>query len=297
VTALAPLPERFASNDTQLSDEQMMRLSGPLAEADTLDAIDPAERIYAVTVGGGYPQMAPFVFLGPRRTLGWVRIGEERTTFDAPLRMLNVIGVPLPDEENFTSGRFAPMIKAPVGTGDLLDEIRDYLDQIWLQQAEAACSAVSTASATILFDIPGALRKARSQAGLPVQDFAAMFGVKRRQFYNLASGEDTPGSENEQRIARVAQTLSEISDWVEGNSRKVRALLLARLGGDSIYEAAVADDPDRLESAVERARAAAAQDVSLAPRLAPSNRATPDEAAAVREFLRSTRDETGAASD
>ena len=177
------------------------------------------------------------------------------------------------------------------GTGEVLvEQFRDSLED-WenldLEDSHAD---------TLTLDIPAALATGRSQAGLPVQDLAAMFGIKRRQFYNLLSGEDTPDIARELRIGRVTNAITQLSELADGNSRKVRTYLLARLDGDSVYDAAVADDEDRLDWALERACSAMAMGTAVHARLTPSNRATPEEAASVREFLRSTRDDTGAAS-
>ena len=120
-----------------------------------------------------------------------------------------------------------------------------------------------------------------------------MFGIKRRQFYNLLSSEQETDPERAQRIARVAEAVARVSSWVDGHTRKVRVLLLARLDGDSIYDAAVAEDEGRLSSAIERAYTAAAAGTVLPRRTAPSNRATAAEASAVREYLRVSRDQSG----
>ena len=143
-------------------------------------------------------------------------------------------------------------------------------------------------------DLPAALRITRQSAGLPVQDLAAMLGIKRRQFYNLASGEE-PDNSCEDRIFRVANAIGKISDLVEGNSRHVRAALLAYIGNDSFYDAAVSGNERRLDNALDQALAAIRCGVKIQRRLAPSNRARPTkaEAVAMREFLRAARDETG----
>ena len=212
----------------------------------------------------------------------------------------DVVEIAAPWEVAVESSRVQPTFshnalpfKTLVGTGEetvieqFLDSLEDWenldLDDLGVD--------------TLTLDIPAALAAARSQAGLPVQDLAAMIGIKRRQFYNLLSGEDTPDIARELRIGRVTNAVSSLSKMAGGNSRKVCASLLARLDGDSVYDAAVADDEDRLSRALERADAAMAMGTVVQPRLAPSNRATPDEAASVRGFLRSTRDDTGVAND
>jgi len=213
----------------------------------------------------------------------------------------------------------APAFETPPGTGDYFAEIRDNLVGVWrgvatlgksyriavddssvyplIDIASGTTIATSQAAGTVLLDLPDALKLARSQAGLPVQDLAAMFGIGRRQFYNLVSGDQTTDDDRVARIARVAEAIGKVSDWVGPNSRRVRTLLLARIEGDSIFDAAVADDENRLANALERAYSAAAQATALPHRVPPSQRATSAEATAIRDYLRATRDDSGAASD
>jgi transcriptional regulator with XRE-family HTH domain len=207
------------------------------------------------------------------------------------------------DDESFTFSDFAPPVRLAMGTTYTLGVPRAAIPSAWPRHHFAglviepmvapAPAPVVEADTTVAIDIPAALQNARSQAGLPVQDLAAMLGIKRRQFYNLMSGQDTPDPSRERRIARIADAVRRISDAVDENSRNVRTLLLARLDGDSVYDAAVADDNIRFDAATERAIAAATGGETVPSRSAPSTRATPKEAAAVREFLRATRDDTG----
>jgi transcriptional regulator with XRE-family HTH domain len=195
-------------------------------------------------------------------------------------------------ELDFTCSLWAPSYVAPRGTGRSISEyLQNTWDAIRDRAVDAASTLASSAATSVALDIPTALQQARAQAGLPVQDLAAMFGVKRRQFYNLMSGEDTPDAARERRIARVTAAISQLSEQANGNSRSVRAVLLARLDGDSLYDAAVADDDDRLDLAVGRAMEAMAAGVKN-NRLPRSGRASSAEAAAVREFLSATRDDT-----
>lgn len=251
-----------------------------------------------------------FPLLGQRELLigqplggGWINLGENVkvvvVTSSWPVEPVEV-DVPLytTQESEPTTIGVTSWYMPSLSTGDLFEGILEAVRGAWqgtLATAPAA-SAVAVDEPLVL-DVPGALQEARARAGLPVQDLAAMFGIKRRQFYNLSSGEQQPESERLPRIGHVTRAIDEVSSWVEGSTQKVRTLLLARLDGDSVYDAAVADDVDRLDQALERVRAAAAEGRRVPQRLAPSHRATPSEAAAVREFLRSTRDDSGAATD
>lgn len=249
----------------------------------------------------GYPVVSPHISdYAQRMGSGWVNLGDQvKVVFVVP-SSVDVVGLNPPVGVRSampTTMALAPAFETSPGTGDLFNEIRDTLDEVW-HGHDAVAPGTSTAAGSVLLDVSAALQQARSQAGLPVQDLAAMFGIKRRQFYNLSSGEQQPEPEREPRIARVTAAIDEISGWVGHSSRKVRVLLLARLDGDSIYDAAVADDEERLAEAIERTYTAAAEGKAMRHRLAPSNRATPAEAAAVREFLRANRDDdTGSANE
>lgn len=186
---------------------------------------------------------------------------------------------------DFTGSLSAPPFLALPATGRTLD---DYLLEAW---DAATALAVDVEEATVDLDITTTLQRARSQAGLPVQDLAAMFGVKRRHLYNLMSGEATCDAARERRIGRVAELVARLSEQSNGNSKSVRSAILARIDGDSVYDAAVSDDEDRLALATDRALEAIGGPIRP-DRLAPFQRASSAEAAAVREFLRSTRDDT-----
>jgi hypothetical protein len=198
----------------------------------------------------------------------------------------------LPVVQDCTLSYFVPRFDMQMGTGEIIQEIGAKVRDVWHRRAPVSSTEVGAA----LLDVPACLQSARSRAGLPVQDLAAMFGIKRRQFYNLLSSEQETEPERVHRIAVVADAIARVSGWVDGNTRKVRALLLARLDGDSIYDAAADDDESRLSAAIERAYSAAAGGVRLPQRSAPSNRATTAEVSAVSEYLRATSDQSGPAS-
>jgi hypothetical protein len=300
------------TTDTQLLEERDVWLSGPFLGRANIQAVD-------ATAGSAYifanfaparitPDVQPYRLLGA----GWETFCGDDSELLFFVNQANVTEL-VPWGNAFvpywgwaygrrdfepTFSYSAPMFRMTAGTGDdllvedvLIQELHNSLDE-WekIGQGEPETEAP-------IVDLPRALATARSQAGLPVQDLAAMFGIKRRQFYNLLSGEDRPDMARELRIARVANAVAELSRLVGGNSRKVRALLLARFENDSLYDAAVADDEDRLEWALARASSVAATDVTPPVRLAPSSRASSEEAIAVREFLRSTRDDVGKTSD
>jgi len=150
-----------------------------------------------------------------------------------------------------------------------------------------------TEAEIVAVDAPEMLKAAREEAGLPVQDLAAMFGVKRRQFYNLLRGEDMPTSDRQVRIRLVCDAIQNISHESGGNSRLTRSAILAAIEGDSVFDAATAADAQRLEFAVARARAAVRSGQQLQRRTAPSHRADRVAAAAAREDISLSRDQMG----
>jgi hypothetical protein len=202
------------------------------------------------------------------------------------------------DEPVPTSGwALWPFVSSGASTGESVREIAQTIHDAWRGRLGALGVADSIApmraSAAVLVDVPSALKAARRQAGLPVQDLAAMVGIRRRQFYNLVSGEQNTDDDRAPRIAHITDVIGHVSHLMGGNSRRTRQFLLARLDGDSIYDASVADDDDRVRLAVDRATDAFHRGRSLGHQLPPSARATPQEAAAVREYLRASRDASG----
>jgi hypothetical protein len=281
VTALA---EQAAYSDTRLLDECGLHFSPSLRDLVVVEDAEP-------TAGLTYREIGPQGFLGWRFARGWTGLAEQAKLV-VVARPRDLVELEGSGDNQFTVSFSAPALETRIGTGHLFQDVRDWVRPIRRNVALILPSATVDVSAPLVLDFPEALREARTQAGLPVQDLAAMFGIKRRQFYNLMSGEDAPDPAREGRIGLVTDAIHEISQLVAGNSRKARAVLLARLDGDSVYDAAVADDEGRLAVALERALAASGDAVAQ-HRLAPSRRAKPEEAAAVRDFLRATRDETG----
>lgn len=193
------------------------------------------------------------------------------------------------EREQETWSQFAP----PLGAAR--DSIKKKLDTLvadavatWVRQ-----HAVSAEQSALILDIPATLQEVRVKAGLPVQDVAAMFGVKRRQFYNLLNGEDLPSPDTDRRIGPVTEAIRVLSEAASGDSRAVRVAILARIGGESVFDAAMSGEPGRLESATARAAQAVASGQRLRKRLPPSHEATPEEAATARDELRYSRDQMG----
>jgi transcriptional regulator with XRE-family HTH domain len=200
-----------------------------------------------------------------------------------------------PNEPTSTPSSYRPWFVRGQSTGEGVAEIAEFIRTAWrgISAARVEATAPAELAWSAVLDVPAALREARAQAGLPVQDLAALFGISRRQFYNLVSGEQNTDASRAPRIARVADTIRQASLYAGGNRRRTRQLLLARLHGDSIYDATLVDDQERVGLALERAAAAIRDGQSLPHRLPPSGRATPREAAAVREYLRASRDDSG----
>jgi hypothetical protein len=310
---MTPLAELSAPDDTPIFGQPSIWAPRSLCAF----ALQPEEDIHA------YPRIAPWRNLNRHLLAPYaVNLGNEpivTVIVNSPTETVEI--ETLVDVEPETESTYlvaSPYFETLLGTGDLFTEVRNNVVEVWrgvtsprkswaVVEADPAYPLIDVASGVtvgttqpaeaVLLDIPEALKRARSQAGLPVQDLAAMFGIGRRQFYNLVSADQTTDDERAVRIARVTEAVGKVSEWVGPNSRKVRALLLARIEGDSIYDAAVADDDLRLEQALERAYSAAAQAATLPRRLPPSQRSTPEEAQAIRDYLRATRDDSSAASD
>lgn len=276
--------EQPADSHTQLLEEREVRAVG---EKNVLSVEEPDRTGgIAFMAGLGLTDLGSLPAIGPFGSSDRFRLASDRTRLIFILRGDTGIGAwPAQDLEGRTFSLSAPEFSPIVGTGDIAEFARG----LWRGSNESR--SILGGSEVALVDVPAVLREARSLAGLPVQDLAAMFGIGRRQFYNLASGDQNTDDERAPRIARITGIIREVSKLARANSRKTRLLLLARLGGDSIYSAAVADDTVRLSQAVERAQTAVAQDQSVPNRLPPSARATADEALAVREYLRASRDE------
>ncbi len=238
------------------------------------------------------------------RTLNrWLLASNQAILRERPVRVtyrrpVEAADLDMPEERNATLSPSAPAFETAVGTDARIGRLRDIFREVTRDDLFVAAAPITVEpSIALLRDVPVVLKETRTKAGLPVQDLAAMFGIKRRQFYNLVSGEDMPDKAREDRIFRVAEAINQIGGLVNGNSRKVRAALLARMSGDSLYNAAVADNESRLDAALRRALAAIRDGVSIRQQLPPSDRATPSEAAAVRAFRRAVQDEMGTSSD
>lgn len=288
--ALATLPP---SGRTTLLDEGLA-LVVPGQQLDSVSIAEPDSTGGFATrtiIGSHYPSGGPSIHF-------WRESGEVGKNVRVVLvqQRGDVVVLDSPNERDLTLSPSAPMFGVVRGTGEMNREFSDSLHELWSHYVPSA-APIAGIDMPMVLDVPTALQQARSQAGLPVQDLAAMFGFSRRQFYNLVEGKQNTDEERAPRIARVTDAVERVSDWVGGSSRKARSLLLARLEGDSVYDAAAVDDADRLDRALERAHAAFARIDALPPRLAPSNRATSSDAAAVRNFLRATRDDSGAAND
>lgn len=93
------------------------------------------------------------------------------------------------------------------------------------------------------------LRDLKKKIDLPVEDIAAMVGVRRRQFYNLVSG-DTASSARESRIRLLHSVVSDIEAAVGGDRGRLRAAILMPVGErfETLYSAAESGELDRLRA-------------------------------------------------
>jgi transcriptional regulator with XRE-family HTH domain len=137
------------------------------------------------------------------------------------------------------------------------------------------------------------VRDLRERLDLPVADLAAMCGVRRRQLYNLLSGETT-GTPREEVIRALHDILERLDGILDGDRERLRAAILlpAVPSGESIYSAAVAQEVAALrdvgDAVVDRL---AAGDVRGLIRRPSPRLARFGSAGAARDFLAEYRDE------
>ncbi len=96
--------------------------------------------------------------------------------------------------------------------------------------------------------LPEVLQAMRAQAGLPVGDLAGLLGVKRRQFYNWLSEENSPDPGAETRIRQVAELIEGLFAQL-GSGKQVRAALLTPVEGRTAYRL-ISDE--RVDEAAEQ---------------------------------------------
>jgi transcriptional regulator with XRE-family HTH domain len=267
-------PSRLAASDTQFARPHLL----PDIEVDERvrtqddDLSGVAELVYRERLGAG------------ERDLWWRPAGSDRIFF-IPDEVLQQPTLSLGISADETWLLNAPQLES------LRETIQSRLELLARQAADTLVHLQQLQSGVVVLDVPTQLQEARLQAGLPVQDVAAMFGVKRRQYYNLMNG-DSPSLDTERRIGPVSEAIRRIAS-AAGNPRTTRSAILARIEGDSVFDAATSGDTERLELATTRAVDVIESGQPLRKRLPPSLRATPEAAAAAREELRSSRDQMG----
>jgi hypothetical protein len=228
-------------------------------------------------------------------TLTW-RLQETFVNWGLPYGRTCAIAIPAfrpqairmlpPSEATYIS--YTPICGVEATSGPTLDELlRTATETLSKQLSVAKTLAVAA------IDAPAVLQTARRQAGLPVQDLSTMFGVKRRQFYNLLNGDDALTSEREERIGVVTEAIGRISDAAGGDSRTVRTALLAQIDGDSVFDAAMAHDLQRIAAATSRAVEAVHRGEALRRRTPPSHRSDRKTAISAREEMHHSRDQMG----
>ena len=125
---------------------------------------------------------------------------------------------------------------------------------------------------TTLLSLAQVAVQLREKADLPVQDIAAMCGVKRRQYYNLLQGEPSSFA-IEQHMRLVHEVVSDLFERLGRDSRAVRSAILTpldRLGLGSVFEVASQVDVARLRDAYAALLDVVDADAKLRERPAPS---------------------------
>lgn len=109
---------------------------------------------------------------------------------------------------------------------------------IWV----AGCDPPDTPDASSLAQL---VRDLRDRIDLPVEDIAAMVGVRRRQFYNLMSGE-TASSAGEARVRLIHMIVGELEAALDGDRADLRAAILMPVGEryETFHSAAASGDLD-----------------------------------------------------
>jgi transcriptional regulator with XRE-family HTH domain len=137
------------------------------------------------------------------------------------------------------------------------------------------------------------VRDLREALDLPAADLAAMCGVRRRQLYNLLSG-DTTSTPREEAIRVLHDIIEDLGAILDGDHDRLRAAILLPVGpaGESIYSAAIAQDVAGLRNVGQAVtdRLAAGDTRGLIRRPSP-RLARFGSSRAAREFLGEYRDE------
>lgn len=137
------------------------------------------------------------------------------------------------------------------------------------------------------------VRDLRERLDLPVADLAAMCGVRRRQLYNLLSGETT-STLREEAIRALHDIVERLDGILDGDRERLRAAILLPAGakGETIYSAAVSQDAAALRDVggAVADRLAAGDVRGLIPRPSP-RLARFGSARAARDFLAEYHDE------
>src|SRR5680860_1547665 len=92
-------------------------------------------------------------------------------------------------------------------------------------------------------------RDLKEKVDLPVDDVAAMVGVRRRQFYNLVNGR-TASADSEARIRLIHRIVDELDAAVDHDRSRLRAALLMPVGDrfETLHSAAEGGDPDNIRA-------------------------------------------------
>jgi hypothetical protein len=170
----------------------------------------------------------------------------------------------------------------------------NHVDAVWFGGENAYTVGYfvlpESAGAPLLAEI---VRDLRESLDLPAADVAAMCGVRRRQLYNLLSGETT-STPREEAIRTLHDIVEQLEGILDGDRRRLRAAILLPVGpsGESIYSAATAQDVAALRDVGrEVADRLAAGDMRGLIRRPSPRLARFGTARAAQEFLAESRDE------
>lgn len=115
------------------------------------------------------------------------------------------------------------------------------VDEVWIGRRPRKVYIEFVIAEPHVPDLRSVLEDLRRMVPLPVDDLAAMVGIKRRQFYNLLAGRRGAPSEREQWIRQLHDEVERLAR-AAGDDQRLRAAVLTPIDGSTFYDLACAGD-------------------------------------------------------